>query len=38
MGMGAYQMYPLLTEGYKEEVMRYMDITGSTGKADNFKF
>lgn len=37
MGMGAYQMYPLLTQGYKEEVMRYMDITGSTGKADNFK-
>lgn len=37
MGMGAYQMYPRLTKGYQEVAAHYMDVTGSTGKADNFR-
>lgn len=37
MGMGAYQMYSRLAKGYKDVAMHYMDVTGSTGKAKNFR-
>jgi len=37
LGMGAYQMYPRLTKGYQEVAARYMDVTGSTGRAVNFR-
>lgn len=37
LGMGAYQMYPRLTKGYQEVAAHYMDVTGSTGKAANFR-
>lgn len=37
MGMGAYQMYPRLTKGYQDVAAHYMDVTGSTGKAANFR-
>ncbi len=32
-GMGAYAMYPLLFEGYKNVAAGYMDLCGSAGKA-----
>lgn len=32
-GMGAYAMYPLLYEGYKNVVAHYMTLCGSEGKA-----
>jgi len=32
-GMGAYAMYPLLFEGYKNVAANYMDLCGSAGKA-----
>lgn len=32
-GMGAYAMYPLLYEGYKNVAARYMTLCGSEGKA-----
>lgn len=31
-GMGAYRMYPLLYEGYKNVAARYMELCGSAGK------
>lgn len=37
LGMGAYQMYPRLTAGYQSVAAHYMDVTGSTGKASNFR-
>lgn len=37
MGMGAYRMYNRLTEGTQEVVEHYLDVTGATGKADNFR-
>lgn len=30
--MGAYAMYPLLFEGYKNVAASYMDLCGSAGK------
>ena len=32
-GMGAYAMYPLLYEGYKNVAAHYMTLCGSEGKA-----
>lgn len=37
MGMGAYQMYPRLTKGYQDVAAHYMEVTGSAGKAQNFR-
>lgn len=37
LGMGAYQMYPRLTAGYQAVAAHYMDVTGSAGKAANFR-
>lgn len=31
--MGAYRLYPLLAEGYKDVLKNYIDICGSAGKA-----
>lgn len=36
-GVGAYKLYPLLAEGYKQKLMEYMDICGSTQKADLYR-
>ena len=36
-GMGAYRMYQKLTEGTRDVVEHYLDVTGATGKADNFR-
>ncbi len=33
MGMGAYRMYAKLSEGYRDTLLRYIDICGSANKA-----